>query len=133
MILQKRFPFQTYCSKNILTLKAFNKYIFQAQYHVARARKIDEEERIMRKKQQDEREKLKRMQLDMQREVEERRRVQKEEAAKARQEYLEKMKNATIIEAIDDKPAKKGCKFLGFAFRECFLRNVEGLCLTPYL
>ena len=65
----------------------------------------------MRKKQQEEREKLKRMQLDMQREVEERRRLQKEEAVKARQEYLEKMKSATLIEEIDDKPAKKGCKF----------------------
>jgi hypothetical protein len=84
---------------------------FQAQYHVARARKIDEEERNMRKKQQEEREKLKRMQLDMQREVEERRRLQKEDAVKARLEYLEKMKSATLIDEIDDKPAKKGCKF----------------------
>ena len=66
----------------------------------------------MRKKQQEEREKLKRMQLDMQREVEERRRQQKEEEAKTRQEYLEKMKSATIIDEIDDKPSKKGCKFL---------------------
>ena len=68
----------------------------------------------MRKKQQEEREKLKRMQLDMQREVEERRRLQKEEAVKARQEYLEKMKSATVIDEIDDKPAKKGCKFYPF-------------------
>ena len=68
----------------------------------------------MRKKQQEEREKLKRMQLDMQREVEERRRLQKEEAVKARQEYLEKMKSATLIDEIDDKPAKKGCKFCSF-------------------
>ena len=65
----------------------------------------------MRKKQQEEREKLKRMQLDMQREVEERRKLQKEEAVKARLEYLEKMKSATHIDEIDDKPAKKGCKF----------------------
>jgi RNA polymerase-associated protein CTR9 len=83
----------------------------QAQYHVARARKIDEEERSMRQKQQEEREKLKRMQMEMQREVEERRRQREEDLAKARQEYLEKMKNATIIGDIDDKPAKRGiCK-----------------------
>merc|ERR1712088_1250613 len=72
----------------------------QAQYHVARARKIDEEDRNLRKKQQEEREKLKRMQLEMQREVEERRKQKIEEEAKARQEYLEKMKNATIIDEI---------------------------------
>ena len=79
----------------------------QAQYHVARARKIDEEERNLRKKQQEEREKLRRMQLEMQREVVERRRQQEEANAKARQEYLEKMKNATIIDEIDDKPQSK--------------------------
>merc|ERR1712223_2085326 len=53
----------------------------QAQYHVARARKIDEEERNMRKKQQEEREKLRRRQLELQREVEERRKKKVEEAA----------------------------------------------------
>ena len=79
----------------------------QATYHVARAQKIDQEERNMRKKQQEEREKLKRMQLEMQREVEDRRRRKEEELAKARQEYLEKMKNATIIDEIEDKPTSK--------------------------
>lgn len=83
----------------------------QAQYHVARARKIDEEERSLRKKQQEEREKLKRMQLEMQREVEDRRRQREEDQAKARLEYLEKMKSATIIGEIEDKPARK-CKSL---------------------
>merc|ERR1712029_582898 len=83
----------------------------QAQYHVARARKIDEEERSLRRKQQEEREKLKRMQLDMQREVEERRRQQEAAKTNARQEYLEKMKNATIIDEIEDKAsAKKGSR-----------------------
>ena len=84
----------------------------QAQYHVARARKIDEEERNLRKKQQEEREKLKRMQLEMQREVEARRRQQKEDMAKQRIEYLEKMKAATIIDEIEDKAAKKCNTFL---------------------
>lgn len=79
----------------------------QAQYHVARARKVHEEEEKLRKKQKEEREKLKRMQLEMQREVEERKRQKKEEEAKLRQDYIEKMKQATIIDEIDDKPAKK--------------------------
>ena len=47
------------------------------------------------------------MQLEMQREVEERKRQKKEEEAKPRQDYIEKMKQATIIDEIDDKPAKK--------------------------
>ena len=36
----------------------------QAQYHVARARKIDEEERALRKKQEEEREAIKRKQQE---------------------------------------------------------------------
>merc|ERR1712045_826190 len=36
----------------------------QAQYHVARARKIDEEERTLRKKQQEEREKFRKAQME---------------------------------------------------------------------
>merc|ERR1719507_2948493 len=65
----------------------------QAQYHVARARKIDEEEKALRKKQQEEREKFRQKQLGIQKKLEEERRLQKEEAVKARQEYLEKMKS----------------------------------------
>ena len=47
------------------------------------------------------------MQLEMQREVEERKKQKKEEEAKQRIDYIEKMKQATIIDEIDDKPAKK--------------------------
>ena len=39
----------------------------QAQYHVARARKIDEEEKNLRQKQHAEREKFREKQLDIQR------------------------------------------------------------------
>jgi RNA polymerase-associated protein CTR9 len=42
----------------------------QAQYHVARARKIDEEERNLRRKQQEERERFKEKQLELQRKLE---------------------------------------------------------------
>merc|ERR1719323_1229914 len=58
----------------------------QAQYHVARARKIDEEERALRKKQQEEREKKLR------------------ELAEARNQYKEKMRNATVMDEIQDTP-----------------------------
>ena len=101
----------------------------QAQYHVARARKIDEEERNLRKKQQEEREKLKRMQLEMQREVEERRKAKAEEEAKARQEYIAKMKNATIIDEIDDKPVKK-CKFFALFLIEKSFTQYENFSIS---
>lgn len=70
----------------------------QASYHVARARKIDEEERAQRRKQQEEREKFRLKQLTMQKQLEEERKAKLEELARAREEYKEKMKNATVIE-----------------------------------
>ena len=70
----------------------------QAQYHVARARKINEEEQAQRRKQQEERERFRQQQLGMQRQMEEQRRVKMEELAKARLEYKERMRNATVIE-----------------------------------
>ena len=107
----------------------------QAQYHVARARKIDEEERNLRKKQQEEREKLRRMQLEMQREVVERRRQQEAANAKARQEYLEKMKNATIIDEIEDKAQSKFYAFILFLLLMFPLRKKAPRfkCLVKYL
>lgn len=56
----------------------------QAQYHVARARKIDEEERSLRRKQQEERDKFRKAQMEEQRRIEDERRKKVEEAAKAR-------------------------------------------------
>merc|ERR1719203_1708860 len=55
----------------------------QAQYHVARAKTIDEQEKQQRRKQQEEQKKL-----------EEERRAKLEEMAKARENYKEKMKSA---------------------------------------
>ena len=84
----------------------------QAQYHVARARKIDEEEKSLRRKQQEEREKFRQRQLELQKLMEEEKRKKLEDAAKAREEYKEKMKRATEIEDINDVPATKSkCKY----------------------
>ncbi|TRY67808.1 hypothetical protein TCAL_07229 [Tigriopus californicus] len=80
----------------------------QAQYHVARARKIDEEERTLRKKQQEEREKFQEKQLTEQKRLEEERKAKLEELAKARNEYKEKMKGATIIEDMPDPVKRSG-------------------------
>merc|ERR1719150_3483165 len=79
----------------------------QAQYHVARARKIDEDEKSLRRKQQEEREKFRQRQLELQKLMEEEKRKKLEDAAKAREEYKEKMKRATEIEDINDVPATK--------------------------
>ena len=76
------------------------KFFFQAQYHVARAKTIDEQERAARKKQTEEREKFRREQEALLRSKEEERRAQLEEKVRAREVYKEKMRNATQIEVI---------------------------------
>lgn len=75
-------------------------FFFQAQYHVARAKTIDEQERAARKKQTEEREKFRREQEALLRSKEEERRAQLEEKVRAREVYKEKMRNATQIEVI---------------------------------
>merc|ERR1719330_2231161 len=80
----------------------------QAQYHVARAKTIDEQEKQQRRKQQEDRESFRKGQQEVQKKLEEERRAQLEEMAKARENYKEKMKSAVVIDQIDDKPAKKG-------------------------
>ena len=79
----------------------------QAQYHVARARKIDEEERAQRAKQNEERERFRQKQLEIQAKLEQEKRAKKEELAKAREEYKEKMKNATVIEDMPEPSSSK--------------------------
>merc|ERR1711902_218946 len=65
-----------------------------SQYLAARCRKIDEEEKSLRRKQQEEREKFRQRQLELQKLMEEEKRKKLEDAAKAREEYKEKMKRA---------------------------------------
>ena len=114
----------------------------QAQYHVARARKIDEEEKSLRRKQQEEREKFRQRQLEMQKTMEEEKRRKLEESAKAREEYKEKMKRATEIEDINDVPATKSkCKKLFYISNMNFYTTlylgdfsrdiVKGVHITP--
>ncbi len=78
------------------------------QYHVARARKIDEEERTLRKRQQEERERFREKQLELQRKLEEEKMRKIEMSAKAREEYKEKMRSAIVIEEPDEPKSKKG-------------------------
>merc|ERR1712079_251055 len=79
----------------------------QAQYHVARAKAIDEQEREQKKKQHMEREYYRNKQLELQKKLEEEQRAKIEEKAKLRESYKEKMSAATRLDIIDDKPTAK--------------------------
>ncbi|XP_063613398.1 RNA polymerase-associated protein CTR9 homolog [Penaeus indicus] len=79
----------------------------QAQYHVARARRQDDEEKALRRKQDEERQALKQKVVEERQKMEERRRLMIEERMKAREQYKEKMKNAVIINE-PAEPARKG-------------------------
>ncbi|PSN41501.1 RNA polymerase-associated protein CTR9 [Blattella germanica] len=81
----------------------------QAQYHVARARRVDEEERQLRRKQEEEREAFRMKQKEEQKKLEEKKRMEFEEMCKKRQEYREKTKNALLFgEMPNEKSSKKG-------------------------
>lgn len=80
----------------------------QAQYHVARARHIDEEEKRMRKKQEDERIAFKLKQEEEKKRREEENKRLMEEMLQKRQEYKEKTKNALIIGMPDEGTKKRG-------------------------
>uniref|UniRef100_A0A2R5LJB8 Putative rna polymerase-associated protein ctr9 n=1 Tax=Ornithodoros turicata TaxID=34597 RepID=A0A2R5LJB8_9ACAR len=81
----------------------------QAQYHVARARRMDEEEREVRRKQEEEREALRRKISEEQRLLEEQKRQQAEAMIMKRQEFVEKTKGKLQFSDMpEEKPSKKG-------------------------
>ena len=80
----------------------------QAQYHVARARRIDEEEKSMRLKQEQERNAFKQKQEEERRRITAEKHKNMEEMLKKREEYKEKTKGAMIIEMPDEGPKKRG-------------------------
>lgn len=80
----------------------------QAQYHVARARKMDNDERDMRRKQEEEREALRVKQIEEQTKALQRQEEQRKEMLLKRQEYREKTKNAIVFDPILEKPKGKG-------------------------
>lgn len=80
----------------------------QAQYHVARARRIDEEEKSQRLKQEQERSAFKLKQVEERQRIEEERHRTMEEMLKKREEYKEKTKGALIIDTPEDAPKRRG-------------------------
>jgi len=81
----------------------------QAQYHVARARRVDEEERALRRKQEEERENFRQKQRELMAKAAEERKLREEAMLVKRKEYVEKTKNALLFaEMPSEKSAKKG-------------------------
>ncbi|XP_066276427.1 RNA polymerase-associated protein CTR9 homolog isoform X1 [Branchiostoma lanceolatum] len=83
----------------------------QAQYHVARARRQDEEEREVRMRQEQEREALRQKQLEEQRKKTEEREQQARELQEKRRQYLDKTKSLLVLpDELPDEPKsrKKG-------------------------
>ncbi|XP_043475768.1 RNA polymerase-associated protein CTR9 homolog [Leptopilina heterotoma] len=76
----------------------------QAQYHVARARRLDEEEKLLRKKQEEERQAFKLRQTEEQQKMAEMRKQKEEEMLQKRHEYREKTKNVLLF---SDMPSEK--------------------------
>jgi len=80
----------------------------QAQYHVARARKIDNDEREMRRKQEEERESLRVKQIEEQTKALQKQEEHRKEVLLKRQEFRDKTKNALVFDTVLEKPKCKG-------------------------
>nr|CAD7205973.1 unnamed protein product [Timema douglasi] len=83
----------------------------QAQYHVARARRVDEEEKQLRRKQEEEREAFRLKQVAEQIKQVEKKRQEHEVMMKKREEYREKTKGALLFgEMPNEKSSRKGSR-----------------------
>ncbi|KAK0092560.1 hypothetical protein PV326_001146, partial [Microctonus aethiopoides] len=84
--------------------------LLQAQYHVARARRLDEEEKMLRRKLEDEKQAFKLRQAEEQQKLEELRRQKEKEILQKRQEYIQKTKNIRVFGDMptEKTPGKKG-------------------------
>ncbi|CAG0895273.1 unnamed protein product [Cyprideis torosa] len=83
----------------------------QAQYHVTRAKKIDDEERALKRKQEEEREAFRLKQLEDQKRIEERKRMIAETNLKRREEFKEQKRRAVEkleVPADDKRRGGKG-------------------------
>lgn len=80
----------------------------QAQYHVARARKMDNDEREMRRRQEDEREAFRVKQIEEHTKALQRQEEQRKELLLKRQEYREKTKGALVFDVVPEKTKSKG-------------------------
>nr|KAI8760020.1 putative RNA polymerase-associated protein CTR9 [Biomphalaria glabrata] len=82
----------------------------QAQYHVARARKIDEEEKEIRKRQEEEMEAIKQKQLSEQLEKLKQKEELEKKMLEQRAVFVEKAKKINLEPEPEDRPRKSGGK-----------------------
>ncbi|XP_022648931.1 RNA polymerase-associated protein CTR9 homolog [Varroa destructor] len=80
----------------------------QAQYHVARARKLDEEERDFREKQERERQELLAKLEEKNKEEMEKRQKEREEMVAKRQQFVEQSKHKTKFEEMPSEAKSRG-------------------------
>jgi len=80
----------------------------QSQYHVAQARKMDNDEREKRRKQKEERELYRAKQIEEQTKALQKQDEQRKELLLRRQEYREKTKKALVFDPVLEKPKGKG-------------------------
>jgi len=92
----------------VIEAKQCEDLLSQAQYHVARARKMDNDERKMHRKQEEERETLRVKQIEEQTRALQKQEEQRKELLLKRQEYREKTKNALVFNPVLEKPKGKG-------------------------
>ncbi|XP_060857388.1 RNA polymerase-associated protein CTR9 homolog [Metopolophium dirhodum] len=92
----------------VIEAKQSKDLLSQAQYHVARARKMDNDMREMRHKQEEERESLRVQQIKEQTKELQKQEEQRKEILLKRQEYREKTKNAIVFDPVLEKPKSKG-------------------------
>ncbi|XP_029341274.1 RNA polymerase-associated protein CTR9 homolog [Acyrthosiphon pisum] len=93
----------------VIEAKQCQDLLSQSQYHVARARKMDNDMREMRRKQEEERESLRVQQIEEQTKELQKQEEQRKEMLLKRQEYREKTKNAIVFSGVTggDKEKKK--------------------------
>jgi len=84
--------------------------ISQAQYHVARAQSLAEEEKRLRKKQEEERDAFRQKQRQEQMKLEETKKQEQEKQLKLREEFKEKTKKATQFNDMPSEKPEKGKK-----------------------
>ncbi|KAI1309430.1 RNA polymerase-associated protein CTR9 -like protein [Halotydeus destructor] len=80
----------------------------QAQYHVARAKKLDEEDKSFRKKQDEEREALRLKIAEEQLKAEEEKLKKGQEATLRRQQFVEQSKEKLVFTEVPEEKGKKG-------------------------
>ena len=92
----------------------------QAHYHVARARKIDEQEREIRRKQEEEREAIRTKQMQDQQEKQRLKEEMEKKLIEQREQYLEKTRSIVKIDMIiEEEPSSKKKRMVCRMYRTC--------------